>query len=66
MNPPFDKEEVEKAAAKPENNKSFGKDGIYVELLKYTPEKAHRKISNMLNNMACTEEYPIETKSSLC
>ena len=43
MNPPFDKEEVEKAAAKPENKKSFGKDGIYVELLKYTPEKSSQK-----------------------
>ena len=65
MNPHFDKEEVEKAAAKPKNNKSFGKDGIYVEFLKYTPEEAHRKISNMLNNMARTGEYPIEIKSTI-
>ena len=54
MNPPFNKEEVAKSAAKLKENKSCGKDGIYVELLKYAPEEAHKQIANMLNNMART------------
>ena len=62
---PFDKEEVVKAAPKLKNNKSFGKDGVYVELLKYTPEETHKKVLNMLNNMTSTGEYPIKIKSSI-
>lgn len=54
MNPPFNKEDVAKSEAKLKENKSCGKDGIYVELLKYAPEEAHKQIANMLNNMAGT------------
>ena len=65
MDPPFDKEEVAKAATKLKNKKSCGKDGIYAKLLKYSPEEAHKQIANMLNSMARTGEYPIEIKSGI-
>ena len=61
MDPPSDKEEVTKAAAKLKNNKIFGKDSIYAVLLKY----AARQSASVLKNMVHTEEYPIEIKSGI-
>ena len=61
MDPPSDKEEVTKAAAKLKNNKIFGKDSIYAVLLKYAP----RQTASVPKNMVHTEEYPVEIKSGI-
>ena len=61
MEPPSDKEEVTKAAAKLKNNKIFRKDSIYAVLLKYAP----RQSSSVLKDVVHTEEYPIEIKSGI-
>ena len=65
MDFPLNKEEVMKGAVKLTNSKSSGKYGIYPKLLKHAPEEYCKKISNILNNMARTEEYPLQLKSGI-
>lgn len=65
MNPPFCKQEIQKATKSLKNNKSTGKDDINSELIKYAPEEVHEQIADMLNNISKTGEYPAEIKHGI-
>ena len=57
---PFTANEIRKAIAKMEPNKSPGCDEIPVELIKHAPDKIHEQIAKIYNNMAETVDIPKE------
>ena len=61
---PFTVSEVEKAVKSLKNNKSAGCDNIKSENIKYAP-CTFKHITNILNHIAETGEYPEEIKSGL-
>ena len=65
MEPPFNYQEVQKAANKLKNNKSTGSDGINAELVKYAPQYLYKHIATILNNTAETGKNPEVLKHGL-
>ena len=58
MEPPFEYEEVRKAARKLKNNKSTGRDEVNAEYIKYAPDILHKQIAELLNKTCDTGNYP--------
>ena len=65
MTKPFTTKEITDAIKTLKNNKSAGNDNIYAEQLKYGPKELHTEITNLLNEIAATGEYPSEIKHGL-
>ena len=58
--PPYNKQEIEKAAKKLKNGKSPGEDEITAELVKHAPEEAHEIIAEILNKSIESDDSPTE------
>ena len=65
MKNPFTPQEVGKAIKKLKNNKSTGVDNISAEQLKYGPDIVNSYISDILNEVAETGEYPKELDTGI-
>ena len=65
MDPPFQREEVEKAVKALKNNRSAGGDDLKAEQLKHGPTIVYDKITEILNEMAETGEHPKEVKEGI-
>ena len=62
MKTPFTGLEVKKAAESLKNRKSVGDDNLDAEFVKYGPPEIHEGVAKLLNNVACTGEYPEQIK----
>ena len=62
---PFTQEEIKNAIRSLRNNKSAGTDNICAELLKYSPEVIHSRITEIFNSLARSGEYPEELKEGI-
>ena len=65
MNPPFTTDEILKSINKLKNNKAAGSDNLIGEQLKYGPRIIATIISEILNTMAETGEYPKEITTGI-
>ena len=65
LNPPFQLSEIKKAIKSLKNNRSPGIDNLNSELIKYGPEILHQHITDLLNEICESGEYPSELKTGL-
>lgn len=64
LNIPIRKYEVEKTAHKAGSNKAVGEDKIPTEIVKYAPESAKEKISQIYSNIFLTHSNSINNGKS--
>ena len=64
LNIPIRKYEVEKTAHKAGSNKAVGEDKIPTEIVKYAPESAKEKISQIYSNIFLTHSNSINVGKS--
>ena len=65
MKTPFTGLEIKKAAESLKNRKSVGDDNLDAEFVKYGPPEIHEGVAKLLNNVACTGEYPEQIKQGI-